>query len=321
MSNILLVHQSKVIRATLDRHLNEKFTMLEAQDGESAWQLLVLNHEVAAVIAGPDIPHLHGLHLLERLRRNRLQRLRHIPFFFVGSETRINEIREEALQLGATDFIINGMNKWDILPLLLGHLAQQQEKTAAPSPAAAPARTKNVVHFRGSGLLSARLFEEGVRRMFAHPGEKGAVLALGMNDFPRLVQQLGSSTAQRLAEKLAHLVRAKIGSSDFMGEHGPGTYVIATRASQLAQCEAFAQRISRSLSQAQIAVRGVPVQLHVSAGAASRPEDGRLSGEAVLALALRRMEEAMQQGSGTVVICGAKQAEFHAPQHSQQVWA
>lgn len=308
MGNILLVHQSRVIRATLSRHLEEQFKVLEVLDGESAWQTLVLDHDVVAVIAGPDIPRLSGLDLLERLRRNRLQRLKHIPFYLIGSETRIEEITDEARKLGVTDFILNGMGKWEILPLL------QAQKTAAAreaSPSVEPVRLaatakegKPVVHFRDTGLLSASLFEEGVRRMFARVGDLGAVLVFGVDGYSGLVDHLGKSTASRIAEKFARLVQGKIGASDFMGHHGAGRFAIATRSSRLDQCEAFAKRVARSLANAQIVVRGKPVQLTISSGAASRPEDGMISGEALLALALGRMEAAMAAGGGRVQIHG-----------------
>lgn len=302
MGKILLVHHSKVIRSTLARHLEADFQIVEAVDGESAWQTLVLDHDLVAVITGPDVSRLNGLDLLERLRRNRLQRLKRIPLYFVGSETRLAEITPEAEKLGVTGFVLNGMSKPDLLQLLSPH------KTVAnflhePLPEASPP-SKGGANFRDAGLLSRALLEAGVRRTFAGPGDQGAILFLGVDAYADLECRLGKGVAGRIAEKFARLVQGKLGGSDFIGHYQPGCFAIVTRSSRLEQCAAFASRVAKSVAAARIVVQERQVSLSISSGAASRPEDGNLSGDALLALALARMERAMAEGGGRVLVHG-----------------
>lgn len=299
MGKILLVHPSKVIRSTLARHLEADFQIVEAMDGESAWQLLVLDHDLVAVITGPDISRLGGLDLLERLRRNRLQRLKRVPFYFVGSETRLAEITPEAEKQGVTGFILNGMGKSEILQLLLPH------KTI-PNPVhePTPSPSKGGGGFRDPGLLSRSLLEAGVRRIFSGSGDRGAILFFGVDAYDDLEKRLGKGVAGRIAEKFARLVQGKLGSSDFIGHYRPGCFAIVSRSSRLEQCAAFASRVAKSVAAARIVVQEQPLSLSLSAGAASRPEDGDIPGDALLALALARMERAMAEGGGQVLIHG-----------------
>jgi CheY-like chemotaxis protein/GGDEF domain-containing protein len=295
MSRILVVHSSKVIRATLARYLAPHFETIEALDGESAWQTLVLDHDIIAVIAGPDIPRLSGLDLLERLRRNRLQRLKGIPFYLFGSEDRLAEIRATARERGVTDFILNGMGKWDILPFFLPKTAPQAAGDRTPpgteSGAGAPARTSGASgYFRDAGVLSPSLFEEGVRRMFARPGDTGAVLVFGLDLCEAPLAALDATRLAHITGRLARLVQTKIGQSDCIGQYGPGRFAIATRTSGREACEGFARRVAKSVHAARIVVGGQRLAFTLTSGTASRPEDGALSGEALLSLALQRQE-------------------------------
>jgi len=314
MGNILLVHGSKVIRSILARHLDADFHIVEAADGESAWQTLVLDHDVVAVIAAPDIAKLNGMDLLDRLRHNRLQRLRRIPFYLVGSENRIAEIAGEAEKIGVTGFILDGMGKSGILAMLQPHKAGLQapldppRKQPASTPASTPAATRGGANFRDAGLLSRTLLEAGIERTFSGQGGHGAILLFGVDAYGALEDGVGKAAASRIAEKIARLIQGKLGGSDFIGHYRPGCFAIVTRSSRLEQCAAFAGRVIKSVAAARIAVQGRQVSLSISSGAASRPEDGNVSGEALLGLALARMEQAMAEGGGRVVVHGEGEA-------------
>ena len=48
---ILVLDSSRVVRATLNKHLKDDFDVIEESSGESAWQTLMLDR-VSAVISG-----------------------------------------------------------------------------------------------------------------------------------------------------------------------------------------------------------------------------------------------------------------------------
>lgn len=312
MGKVLLVHPSKVVRATLARHLAGEFDVVEALDGDSAWQTLVLDHDVAAVIAGPDVPRLKGVDLLERLRRSKLKRLKLLPFYFVGSETRLAEVLPEAEKLGPNGSIVNGMDKTAILALLApvrGTAAAargEQEDARSEQGAGLPLRSgRGGAGFRDAGLLSPALLAAGVERIFAHPGAQGSVLVFEVDAYAALEAAVGKGVAARITERFALLVRAKLSAGDIIGHYRPGCFVIVTRCHRLDQCAAFADRVARSAAAARIAVHGQPVRLSLSAAAAGRPEDGGLAGTALLQLALSRLAEARAAGAGQVRVHGA----------------
>ncbi|MDR3323199.1 MAG: diguanylate cyclase [Zoogloeaceae bacterium] len=313
MENILLVHRSKVVRVTLARYLKEHFGVLEAPDGDVAWQMLVLHHDIAAVIAGLDVSKtgeaswatssrisgldtaLSGMDLLDRLRYNSLQRLKHLPFYFIGSETHIEEISKEAHEHKVTGFLFNGMSQEEVLAAL--NIQSAPPKPEPPPPVEEPA---SMTRLQRAGILSTILFKSGVERTFSRPGTRGALLMFGLNDYEGMIQRLGAKTAESIVDKFADLVQAKVETGDFVGHCGPGAFAISTRVSDLKQCGAFAKRVVRNLSAAKIAVHGQPMHISVSFSIACIPADGNLSGTALLNLALARLAEAKAAGGGQV---------------------
>jgi diguanylate cyclase (GGDEF)-like protein len=319
-NNVLLVHESNVIRAVLAHHLAGQYKVVEALEGEFAWHTAMLNHDICLVIAGLDLYRLDGLSLLDRLRHSSLERLKKLPFYFIGSESRIAAIADQAQKAGVTGFMFNGVSKEEVLAIM----AQHTEETTPPAPKPKPAASTQVAATaehkpnlvadrtatRGKGklgktphsaaLLSPTLFVDGVRRMCAAPSTQNAVLVFTLDGYTAIAASLGAPIAGKIIEKLARLVQEKIGVSDIVGHDRPGAFAIVTQNSDMAACAAFAKRVAKGLSAASIAYHGKPVVISISIGIASRPEDGNLDGDALLDLARSRAIEASQAGGGRI---------------------
>ncbi|MDR3352413.1 MAG: diguanylate cyclase [Zoogloeaceae bacterium] len=310
MSSVLLVHHSKVVRVTLGRHLKDHYSILEAQDVETAWQLLVLHHDVSVVISGLDVSQpsdvgttstwisgmdvqLSGITLLDRIRQNNLQRLRHVPFYIIASESRIEEISEEARQHGVTGFIANGMSREEILAVLSQPIPEGEHSPAPveEKPASKPVPHPEINGMRKTGLLSEHLFKEGVQRMFARPGTHGAVLLFCLEHYAKLKQSMGEKMVHGILEKFAGLVQSKVASGDFVGYYSASSFAIATHISDLDKCGAFARKVVKSLSAAKISTRGKPLTIAIQHSMVCCPADGDLEGAAILALLDSRLRE------------------------------
>jgi PleD family two-component response regulator len=348
-NNVLLVHESNVIRAVLAHHLSGQYKVVEALEGEFAWHTAMLNHDICLIISGLDLYRLDGMSLLERLRHSSLERLKKLPFYFIGSESRIAAIEEQAKKVGVTGFMFNGISKEDVLAIMARHTEEERApedapKSAAPksepkpeakavasksdTKSAAKPAAKSVsvaakeakqsgsgliadrTATRGKGklnkvphsaaLLSETLLADGVRRMCSNPGTRNAVLTFTLDGYTAIAAELGAPVMSKIIEKLAHLVREKIGVSDIVGYDSPGSFAVATQNSSMEVCAAFARRVVRGLSAANIAYHNKPVVISISVGIASRPEDGNLNGDALLSLARTRAMEASKAGGGRI---------------------
>lgn len=328
-SRILIVDNSRVVRAGLAKHLQGRFTVREEDNGESAWQTLVLDSSIVAVISGVQMQKLDGYGLLERLRENRLCRLKNMPFFLIVSDAAGEKGKERAKQLGVSDFLTKLMKKAEILERLSrvidrnpcaeesagdfsesdigdGAILRRVARLTEIQDAADPDLSKDLVPAIEiqEQLLSVAEIEARIASAVAGAGSchsPVSVLVLGIDNFQSLVSQFGENMAKRIGTRFARLLLGKLGPRDSIGHLRPDCCVIVSRGANLARCYAFAGRVCRSMSTAQIAVCGQPVRLAICAGAASVPDDGALAGNDLLNLAVSRME-------GTRCSCARKQA-------------
>lgn len=130
---LLVADASKVVRASLVRQLTDRFAVREEASGESAWQSLVLDSAIVAVVSGQNLNTLDGFGLLERLRSNKLARLNQMPFFLVISNSFSENDRKEALARGVTDFIIKGENIPSVASIVSAGLAYPADATEVPA--------------------------------------------------------------------------------------------------------------------------------------------------------------------------------------------
>ncbi|MFZ2266593.1 MAG: diguanylate cyclase [Azonexus sp.] len=144
LQKVLIVDASRVARASLARYLKGHFKVCEDVDGESAWQTMVLDSSIVAVIAGGHLERLDTFELVERARENKLCRLNRMPFFVVVSDSFSVEEKLTASRRGVTDFIPKSLPPADMDELINRLFNQAQlaedrrlcgESLASPGPA------------------------------------------------------------------------------------------------------------------------------------------------------------------------------------------
>ena len=118
LCRILVVDGSRVVRATLAKHLKDNFEILEESDGVSAWQTLMLDANISAVVSGIHPPKLEAHDLLARLRSSSMRRLREIPFVLIVSDLANDAERQYDRTCGVAGFITKTMAKSAIVELL-----------------------------------------------------------------------------------------------------------------------------------------------------------------------------------------------------------
>lgn len=134
---ILVVDASRVVRAMLARCVGKTHAVCEESDGESAWQSLVLDASIVAVISGLDVAGVDGAGLVERMRVSKLARINDMPVFLLASDSFLEADRQRARRLGVTGFIPKASPAEAVFRLLAGSLhshAGQKEKAPEPHP-------------------------------------------------------------------------------------------------------------------------------------------------------------------------------------------
>ncbi len=298
---ILLVDDSRMVRASIIKHLHGHFDVREESDGEAAWQTLVLDLSIVAVISDIQMPKLDGFGLLSRVRASKLKRLHEIPFILVsGAES--EEERDRAKSLGVSDFITKGIGTAEILTRLnhlleLAKTRQQLEESQ-----------KQLVQDLKSGIFTRKFIELQTAQALSHAARHNnqvSVIVLGIDHFEQIVEEIGVALADQVANRFAQLLAGKMRKEDNLGIFDRGQFVIVSPGVSPARCASFADRVREAVRVAHVAVQGKRLQLMVSAGVANAPEDRVVSAGMLLELAAGRLHEAMQAGGNRIVMGAA----------------
>jgi hypothetical protein len=105
--SVLVVDDSRFVRASLVRGLAGRFDIQQAESGERAWELLLLDGSIAAILSDLSMPGIDGFELLRRVRASMLERVRELPFAMLSGSDDAAQ-RNRALALGADRFVVKG---------------------------------------------------------------------------------------------------------------------------------------------------------------------------------------------------------------------
>jgi len=309
LRRILVVDGSRVVRATLAKHLKDDFEIIEEANGESAWQTLMLDATISAVISGIHPPKLEAHDLLARLRASSIRRLKEMPFTLIVSDVENLADRDFDRSRGVMGFITKSMKKPAIvgcLNALLEHGVQVAsavaEKQEIPSPnvvplfAPMPEVEKLLDREAFWSILSGLSFVDGP------PADPVCALVFGIDDREGLTERFGGDVATMIAARFASLLLSKLTPLDSIGRCRGERLAIISRSVDLKQGVRFGKQVCKSLASGQITIRGQKVKLTASVGVASTSDDALTSGSELFFLADQRLDQALVCGGNTVSI-------------------
>lgn len=328
---ILIVDSSRVVRASLARRLRKTHAVGEEGDGESAWQSLVLDAGIVAVISGLDIAGLDGSGLIERMRASKLARLNGMPFYLLASESLPEVQRQRAIFLGVTDFIPKALPGPTLHRLFPAGVSSIPATAPIDDVVSAAAEAESMISSIGISEFTSRMGQlagldtiapaakddgECERRLAERTaqhcveqrlvegsaGVMASVLIFGIDDYADLSNRFGQQMAERVVRKFSGLLAGKIRAQENVLHLADGRIAIVSSHVTREQCASFASRVCRALASATIWLGGQQVMATVSAGIAAVPQDGiALSAEELLYLATYRLDAAQESGGNQVV--------------------
>jgi diguanylate cyclase (GGDEF)-like protein len=282
---ILVVDGSRVVRATLAKHLGDSFELLQESNGESAWQTLLLDGRVDAVVSGISPPKLEARELLGRIRASAVRRVRDVPFVLIVSDLENPAVADLPNWPGVAGCISKSMDK----ATLLAELARLIDPVPDPVDVPAPR------------LLGRKEFAAAVASLsFSEKDEQQTcMIVFGIDHLDELVSRFGKAVPEMLTSRLADLLSAKVDSLDQFGQAEGKHLAIISHGVDLRHGSRFAKRVCKSLASGQITIQGQKIKLTASAGVASTSEDKVARGAELLALAQQRLAQAQLCGGNS----------------------
>ncbi len=312
LPKVLIVDDSRMVRASLIKHIRGRFRVREEVDGEAGWQALVVDPSIEMVLTDIGMPRLDGYGLLERIRSSKLARLQMIPVVVISGDED-GEAIERARQLGANDFITKGISSTELLARLdslwrlvktqreleesRAELAQQRSAeslAALHSDAADQAETMLNVNVNWDGVQDAG----DINRIQGNV----SVMAVEIDQYNDLLRQHGEKVAYLVVRKLTKILKAKCREDDTITQVTPQRLAVVSSNVDMAACCAFALLLQKAIGRLVMAYRDERIRVTISVGVSSSVVDGAAqTADKLVAIAGRRLEEGQRAGGNRVV--------------------
>ena len=281
---VLVVDDSKFVRTTFKSILSTAFAVREEADGEAAWDAVAGDPSIVMVFTDLDMPRLNGFGLLERIRSAGEARIREIPVVVIsGNEEPKTKAR--AREAGATDFIAKSADAPEVLSRIDNLLRMvSAARTATHDPL--------------TGTLTPHYLATEGRKHHAHAKRHGSelsVLALRLDSYAEIARGAGKEIIDLIIARIAKLVLAKIRVEDSASRTADDTFMVIAAGTGAAAMQALGERLRRELAEAKVTHRGQLLKFPSRVGVASLREDPAESIEALMRLALQRLDASPAQ--------------------------
>lgn len=291
-ARVLIVDDSRIVRATIARHLKGRFTVVEAVDGEDAWEKLAADPTIRAVITDLSMPGLDGFGLLTRIRTADDARLRELPALVISGDDEGAQ-KKRAARLGATDFITKGIAAIELVARLdnLTALARARADVETARETAVQESTTDPVTRQGSLAL---LVKQGAS-MFSYARRHRvplAVVRIAIDDFVRMRTKVGDAVADQILVAVGKLLSSRLRKEDVVARVDAAEFAIAAPAAPVAAAARFARRLADDIRAARVTWQGKALRISVSVGIADSTIESAHSFADIYAAAGRRLERA-----------------------------
>lgn len=301
ITKVLVVDDSRMVRASLIKHLRGRFEVREEVDGEAGWETLLVDPSIQLVLTDIGMPRLDGFGLLERIRSSKVARVHHIPVIIISGDED-DAARERAIKLGANDFITKGIGGVELIARLesLSRLAETRRELEASRAALASQSPVDPV----SGLATESYLNwHGEQEMALARRQQGDISAMviEIDHYDQLVEWHGSHVAQLINRKLSRILSSKVRKEDTVAQLGPAQFAVLSPSTDPLGCCAFALRMQRAMEKLVMTYREERIRISVTVGVASSSIDGMQTVSHLIGVAAGRAQSGKAAGGNRVV--------------------
>ena len=247
---VLIVDDSRIVRATLVKHIDGLFEPREASDGIEAWETLLIDPHIRFVITDLTMPRLDGYGLLERMRSSRIARIRTMPVVVVsGSQEQIDQDRARAA--GATDLINKGMASAELLARL--DVLARLEGTQRAFERGLEECVRRAYGGNRVALSSAEMLEERSQAMLdAARSESGRMMMLTVRIGLQhaLLTNFRAPPPQSVLDAVGQLLGWSVRQCDCVAQTGAAEFTLVTASVPQAGMHGFANRVCSAIATA-----------------------------------------------------------------------
>lgn len=314
---ILVVDDSKIVHAAIKKAVKAEFELVQAFDGEEGWTKLRQDQQIMMVITDQGMPRLDGFGLIQRIRESAVSRINEIPILMVtGAEEEQVEIREKALDLGASDFLTKPFENTIILARARSYIKLDQ--TLRNLEESEDALIENTILDPLTGAYNDRyLFERGEKDIsFAsRHHEDLSMFCLEIDNYNDFMLNAGAEVTNQLLQWAAQILKDTMRKEDTVARLSENCFAVLAPTAQHFDAINLCDRIKTKFNESKFNKSLLSANITVSIGVASLDDGNDLNIQGLVDQALDRLKQAKLLGGNRVI--GANPEEIRAKLYSE----
>lgn len=286
---VLVVDDSRIVRATIKKHLSEFYDLIEEADGEAGWRRLMSDDSISLLLSDLTMPELDGLGLLARVRASGEARLNFLPVIIIsGEEDEATKLR--CVECGANDFVTKSTDRTEMLARVKANLelAETRRELAESRSVQIQTSTTDAVTGVGSPHLLNLQLEQALAFALRHNSEV-TVMLLEINHGQTLQLKLGDRVHGQLLGLLAKLLEAKLRKEDTLARLNDSMFAVVSPATPLIEARVVAERLRQTIANARVNFRSEQLRVTASIAVANSWHDDVHSAERMMSILQDRL--------------------------------
>ena len=300
---ILVVDDSKLIHVAIEKVLAKEFQLIKAMDGEDAWSTLRLDDQIQVIITDQGMPRLDGFGLISRIRDSAISRINEIPIIMItGAEEEQVHLREQALDQGATDFIIKPFDKAELLARARSYTKLDQTKRDLESTEDALAEQSTVDPI--TNVFNNRYFKDRGNKDLSFAirhNQEMCVFVLEIDEMGDMLLTYGSDTINRLLIWVADIVKNTMRKEDTIARINESRFGVIAPTAEHMDAIGFCNRLREKIADTEFDNKLIPSPITVSIGVANFDGNPERTFLDICNVALERLKEGTENGGDVVI--------------------
>ncbi|MCW8936148.1 MAG: response regulator [Gammaproteobacteria bacterium] len=295
-NQVLVVDDSRVIRRAAVKILQKDFDVIEAEDGEVAWDELQKNPKISVVFSDLGMPNMDGFELLEKIRNAQDPVLAKVPVIIITGAEETDGTKEEVLQQGATDFISKPFDSISLKTRASAHINYRNEVKSLEKSASLDKLT---------GLSTESSFSQQGEKTLAYAKRHCTEVTLvrfDIDHFAEVFVKHGKEIAEQILAKVASLINEGKRTEDIAARLGVSRFALLLPSSDPQGAEILVRRICQRVARLKLKMGQDVFNIQFSTGITSPAlDDTDIAFSELLNQAEKALKKAVNGGGGKIV--------------------
>jgi diguanylate cyclase (GGDEF)-like protein len=302
---LLIVDDSKVIRVTARKILQNHFATVEAVDGTNAWEVLNAGPAFSLVVSDLTMPNMDGFELLDKIRNSHEPDISGLPVIIITGANDSESTMQRARDAGATDFIGKPFDAVHLLARTQSHAnAYHSRRTLT---AHSMSLEDQALVDRETGLANEAAFMERGYQQLSYAIRHNSSLAVAQIEidfFGDLFKQHGATATGMVLKYAASVLESGIRQEDLAARIGAARFAVLLPAMDHNGIRRLADRIMNDIRNRIVRFGNRQIHFTVSVGIAAPDIRQNTRLETLVSAAGSSLRDAVSAGGNRVVIHG-----------------